>query len=105
VQAKVKFDIHEKSGTAATFSYLFDKDINWVVDLDQHYNDFVRIGELGFSPFAGLNLLSTEPKTFWGLNLGLFTDFELDKGRVIYVEPKYILGGSDRFSLSVGVQF
>ena len=68
-------------------------------------NDFITIGDLGFSPFAGLNLLNTDPKTFWGLNLGLFTDFELDTGRVLYLEPKYTLGKSDRFTLSVGVSF
>ena len=105
VQAKVKFDLQEKTGTVATFSYLIDKNINWVFDLDQHYSDFVKIGDLGFSPFAGLNLLSTEPETFWGLNLGLFTDFELDNGRVLYVEPKYTLSNSGRFALSVGTHF
>ncbi len=105
VQAKVKFDLYEKTGTAASFGYLFDKNVNWVLDLDQHYNDFVTIGDLGLSPFAGLNLLNTDPKTFWGLNLGLFTDFELDTGQVLYLEPKYTLGKSDRFTLSVGVSF
>ena len=78
----------DKTGTAASFGYLFDKNVNWVIDVDQHYNDFITIGDLVFSPFAGLNLLNTDPKTFWGLNLGLFTDFELDTGRVLYLEPK-----------------
>ena len=105
VQAKVKFDLYEKTGTAASFGYLFDKNVNWVFDLDQHYNDFIRIGDLGISPFAGLNLLNTDPKTFWGVNLGLFTDFEIDTGQVLYLEPKYTLGKSDRFTLSVGVSF
>ncbi len=82
-----------------------DNNINWALDLDQHYNDFIKIGDLGFSPFAGLNLLDTDTTTFWGLNLGIFTDFELDSGRVLYVEPKYVLGKSDRFTLSVGVSF
>jgi len=105
VQVKAKFDIYEKTGTAATFSFYLDDVINWGLDVDQHYNNFVTIGDLGFSPFAGVNILNTDPKNHWGLNLGIFSDFELDNGRTLYVEPKYVIGNADRFTLSVGVSF
>ncbi|MEL7118458.1 MAG: hypothetical protein AAFO07_03425, partial [Bacteroidota bacterium] len=46
VQAKVKYDINQRTGTSAAVNYYLDKVVNWGFDLDQHYNDFIRVGEL-----------------------------------------------------------
>lgn len=105
VQAKGKFNVNEKTGTAATFSFYLDEKINWGVDLDQHYNDFIRIGDLQVSPFAGVNFLNTDGDNAWGINLGLFTDFELSSGRALYIEPKYVFLDQDWFVVSVGTSF
>lgn len=104
-QAKAKFNINDKTGTAGAFSFYLDETNNWGIDLDQHYNDFITVGGLNVSPFAGLNLLNRDDKNVLGLNLGLFSDFELSSGRVLYVEPKYTFLDARRFSLSVGMSF
>lgn len=104
-QAKTKLSFSEKTGTAATLSFYLDKNVNWVLDIDQHYNNFISFGDFQMSPFAGINYLNQDSGNVWGINLGLFSDFELSSGRKLYVEPKYVFLKQRRFVLSVGTFF
>ncbi len=105
VQGKAMKGINEQFNFAGGFTIHLEDGVDWSIDLDAHYLLLEVGNEVGFKPFAGLNILKHVGDTEIGINLGAFFDVLKSGDYQFYVEPKLVVGGYDSLVVSGGILF
>jgi len=74
VQGKALYQVNESIDAAGTFTLHLENGFDWSIDLDAQYLLLDVANEIGFKPFAGINILRGAFDTDIGLNIGAFFD-------------------------------
>lgn len=105
VQARGVINASESWRIGGAFSYFLGDKADYSVDADVQYELLTIADNVNLFPMAGINFSDYGADTDIGINIGLFSDFRINDGVHLFIEPKYLISDASGLIISAGVLF